>query len=62
MSKFENHPPPFNDQAFTDSSRRSPTNGKRYECKECSKNFTRPSALKTHVYTHTGERPHGCDM
>ncbi|KAG2230093.1 hypothetical protein INT48_004355 [Thamnidium elegans] len=62
MSNFENHPPPFNEQGFTNPSRKSPTNGKRYDCKQCPKNFTRPSALKTHVYTHTGERPHGCDI
>lgn len=28
---------------------------KRYECHICSKKFTRPSSLTTHIYSHTGE-------
>ncbi|KAG0761237.1 hypothetical protein G6F57_007989 [Rhizopus arrhizus] len=36
--------------------------GKLYVCPQCTKPFTRPSALQTHIYTHTGERPHACDM
>ncbi|KAI8885585.1 hypothetical protein K501DRAFT_215557 [Backusella circina FSU 941] len=35
---------------------------KKYQCDYCSKDFTRPSALQTHVYTHTGEKPHECDI
>ncbi|KAG1143584.1 hypothetical protein G6F37_002040 [Rhizopus arrhizus] len=36
--------------------------GKLYYCSECSKTFSRPSALQTHSYTHTGEKPHACDI
>jgi uncharacterized Zn-finger protein len=28
---------------------------KRYGCELCSKRFTRPSSLTTHMYSHTGE-------
>lgn len=33
----------------------SPVNNKRYSCRLCSKRFTRPSSLTTHIYSHTGE-------
>ncbi|KAI8848517.1 hypothetical protein BC829DRAFT_212447 [Chytridium lagenaria] len=35
---------------------------KRFQCHFCQKRFSRPSSLTTHVYTHTGERPHACTM
>jgi len=28
----------------------------------CTEKFTRKSYLKKHALTHTGERPHGCDI
>ncbi|ORE15887.1 hypothetical protein BCV71DRAFT_151749, partial [Rhizopus microsporus] len=33
---------------------------KQYPCGKCSKIFNRPSALTTHSYTHTGEKPFQC--
>ena len=30
------------------------------KCNICLKTFSRPSSLKTHSYTHTGEKPVGC--
>jgi len=34
---------------------------KRFECSYCFKRFTRPSSMKTHMNSHTGERPHSCN-
>ncbi|KAJ3299490.1 hypothetical protein HDU76_006295, partial [Blyttiomyces sp. JEL0837] len=38
---------------------RDPT-PRRYLCSVCSKRFTRPSTLRTHMNSHTGERPFAC--
>ncbi|KAF9071657.1 hypothetical protein BDP27DRAFT_1175151, partial [Rhodocollybia butyracea] len=32
----------------------------KYECSYCGKGFLRPSALKIHLTTHTGEKPYVC--
>lgn len=32
----------------------------RYICSYCSKGFSRPSSLRIHTYSHTGERPFEC--
>ncbi|KAJ2120145.1 hypothetical protein IW147_005299 [Coemansia sp. RSA 720] len=33
----------------------------RNVCKVCSRDFTRPSSLKTHMRSHTGEKPYKCN-
>ncbi|EKM80720.1 hypothetical protein AGABI1DRAFT_126769 [Agaricus bisporus var. burnettii JB137-S8] len=32
----------------------------KYECKICGKLFNRPSSLRIHLNSHTGEKPHVC--
>ncbi|KAG2231742.1 hypothetical protein INT48_007462 [Thamnidium elegans] len=50
--------PSFHDSFISRSP--SPVNNKRYSCRLCSKRFTRPSSLTTHIYSHTGEKPFKC--
>lgn len=33
----------------------------KFECNFCSKRFTRPSSLRTHIHSHTGEKPYKCN-
>lgn len=44
------------------SSRVSSSAQKKHKCKVCDKRFTRPSSLQTHMYSHTGEKPFGCEV
>ncbi|KAI7866011.1 hypothetical protein BDF14DRAFT_1686934, partial [Spinellus fusiger] len=32
----------------------------RYVCPFCRKKFSRPSSLRIHTYSHTGEKPFAC--
>ncbi|KAI6046028.1 hypothetical protein EDC04DRAFT_1864761 [Pisolithus marmoratus] len=46
-----------------ETSSNSPTSSvstMKYECVYCGKGFTRPSSLKIHLNSHTGEKPFGC--
>ncbi|KAG1734709.1 uncharacterized protein EDB91DRAFT_583787 [Suillus paluster] len=36
------------------------TSSLKYECDYCGKGFTRPSSLKIHLNSHTGEKPFTC--
>jgi len=39
-----------------------PPNSDRYICGTCNKAFSRPSSLKIHTYSHTGEKPWKCQI
>ncbi|KAG2236475.1 hypothetical protein BDF21DRAFT_419091 [Thamnidium elegans] len=49
-------PPPIQD----DDEEEEPSSGGKYVCPYCDKGFTRPSSLRTHTYSHTGEKPFQC--
>lgn len=56
---FKSHQP----QALADDSKNTgppSTAIKRHFCCYCGKGFVRPSALQTHIYSHTGEKPFVC--
>lgn len=36
------------------------SNSHRYHCQHCRKSFSRPSSLRIHIYSHTGEKPFKC--
>lgn len=36
------------------------TPNRKYLCTECTKSFSRPSSLRTHMFSHTGEKPFAC--
>ncbi|GAA5983321.1 hypothetical protein JCM10908_000240 [Rhodotorula pacifica] len=48
-------------------SQASPTDGTpsengRYTCPHCPKRFARPSSLRIHMHSHTGEKPFTCNL
>ncbi|ORZ08998.1 hypothetical protein BCR42DRAFT_291872, partial [Absidia repens] len=33
---------------------------RKYICPHCTKSFSRPSSLRTHIFSHSGEKPFAC--
>ncbi|CAO3671016.1 unnamed protein product [Umbelopsis vinacea] len=59
----ERSPSPSNSSSSSSANLGVDSNGRpnRYQCTYCQKAFSRPSSLRIHIYTHTGERPFICD-
>lgn len=53
---FEHH------HYISPSSASYPPQQERYNCPDCGRAFSRPSSLKIHTYSHTGEKPFYCPV
>ncbi|CAO3676663.1 unnamed protein product [Rhizopus stolonifer] len=60
--KFNNKrdPKKLSEPSTSKSRKRRLPPSKKYYCSYCSKGFSRPSSLRIHTYSHTGERPYEC--
>ncbi|KAK0548411.1 hypothetical protein OC846_004484 [Tilletia horrida] len=47
--------------AQSQASNSSAAGAAKYECTWCGKRFSRPSSLKIHYHSHTGEKPYVCE-
>ncbi|WWC61660.1 uncharacterized protein I303_104244 [Kwoniella dejecticola CBS 10117] len=50
----------FKSNASTPNANGGANGGPKYTCAFCAKTFSRPSSLRIHTYSHTGERPYVC--
>lgn len=48
------------DSGFANSLKSNCNNGKSFKCQICNRDFTQKGNLKTHLMTHSGERPYEC--
>lgn len=52
----------FTASPFSSPSSATMSGSKQYNCTLCQKKFMRPSSLKIHIYSHTGEKPFHCSF
>jgi len=57
-TEFHSDPSSLSDDSS--EAQKVPKTPKRHQCTRCPKSFDRPSTLKTHMNSHTGERPFKC--
>ncbi|KAJ8077223.1 hypothetical protein PM082_001651 [Marasmius tenuissimus] len=63
-SSYRYYDPPGSSGSLTHSHSmdHSLASGSKYECSYCGKGFNRPSSLKIHLNSHTGEKPFQCPV
>ncbi|KAI9312275.1 hypothetical protein BX666DRAFT_1990303 [Dichotomocladium elegans] len=52
----------YSDMTYHSQEQFDKSNSSRYCCPYCHKRFSRPSSLRTHTYSHTGEKPFICPV
>lgn len=63
LSSFHTTPIGFEHHHYISPASASyPVPQERYNCPECGRAFSRPSSLKIHTYSHTGEKPFYCSV
>ncbi|KAI9275960.1 hypothetical protein BDA99DRAFT_496979 [Phascolomyces articulosus] len=56
----ESHHSDSSDKVTTTPQPRKESGSNKYHCPYCDKGFSRPSSLRIHTYSHTGEKPFVC--
>ncbi|KAJ7680284.1 hypothetical protein DFH06DRAFT_1162459 [Mycena polygramma] len=60
LGAYRNTPTYHHSAPYPFYSPRPPASAARHQCSYCNKRFNRPSGLKIHLTTHTGDKPFVC--